>query len=202
MTRRRYVYHLCGYGPIGAGWYRVFKRELATFARTWNVSSQLSEPSPHPGTSSTIGKSRPRAPTGASKPDTECWCGTISSFPILRGRSPDASQIVAGLPRYHADGVSSSVLQSKLAIWPFLSVPLCLAAHFPRRCRRDRPLRRDLAAILVRAAGCLVRHAECGHLHHPVALARAGDGAYSTGWTTGFFRGNTCTAAGPTSKQE
>ena len=53
MTRRRYVYHLAGYGPIGAGWYRVFKRELATFARTWNVSSQVSEPSPQPATSST-----------------------------------------------------------------------------------------------------------------------------------------------------
>jgi len=52
MTRRRYVYHLAGYGPIGAGWYRVFKRELATFAKTWSVTSQLSEPSPHPRTSS------------------------------------------------------------------------------------------------------------------------------------------------------
>ena len=53
MTRRRYVYHLAGYGPIGAGWYRVFKRELATFARTWNVSAQVSEPNPQPATSST-----------------------------------------------------------------------------------------------------------------------------------------------------
>jgi pimeloyl-ACP methyl ester carboxylesterase len=52
MIRRRYVYHLCGYGPIGAGWYRVFKRELPTFARTWNLSSQVSEPSPHAATSS------------------------------------------------------------------------------------------------------------------------------------------------------
>ena len=52
MIRRRYVYHLCGYGPIGAGWYRVFKRELPTFARTWNISSQVSEPSPDPATCS------------------------------------------------------------------------------------------------------------------------------------------------------
>jgi pimeloyl-ACP methyl ester carboxylesterase len=51
MIRRRYVYHLCGYGPIGAGWYRVFKRELPTFARTWNLSSQVSEPSLDPATS-------------------------------------------------------------------------------------------------------------------------------------------------------
>src|SRR5215470_9992275 len=52
MIRRRYVYHLCGYGPIGAGWYRVFKRELPKFARTWNISAQVSEPSPDSTTSS------------------------------------------------------------------------------------------------------------------------------------------------------
>jgi len=52
MIKRRYVYHLCGYGPIAAGWYRVFKRELPTFARTWNLSSQVSEPSPDPATAS------------------------------------------------------------------------------------------------------------------------------------------------------
>jgi pimeloyl-ACP methyl ester carboxylesterase len=51
MISRRYVYHLCGYGPIGAGWYRVFKRELPTFARTWNLGAQVSEPSPDPATS-------------------------------------------------------------------------------------------------------------------------------------------------------
>jgi pimeloyl-ACP methyl ester carboxylesterase len=52
MTRRRYVYHLAGYGPIGATWHRVFKRELARFARTWSVNSQVSEASPQPATSS------------------------------------------------------------------------------------------------------------------------------------------------------
>jgi pimeloyl-ACP methyl ester carboxylesterase len=52
MIKRRYVYHLCGYGPIGTGWYRVFKRELPTFAKTWNLSSQVSEPSVHAATSS------------------------------------------------------------------------------------------------------------------------------------------------------
>src|SRR5712692_390818 len=44
MVRRRHVYHVAGYDPIGAAWYRVFKRELVTFARTWNVSSAVSDP--------------------------------------------------------------------------------------------------------------------------------------------------------------
>src|SRR5687767_14642701 len=44
MVRRRHVYHVAGYDPIGAAWYRVFKRELVTFARTWNVSSVASDP--------------------------------------------------------------------------------------------------------------------------------------------------------------
>jgi pimeloyl-ACP methyl ester carboxylesterase len=46
MIRRRGVYHIAGYDPIGAAWHRIFKRELATFARTWNVSSEVSDPTP------------------------------------------------------------------------------------------------------------------------------------------------------------
>jgi pimeloyl-ACP methyl ester carboxylesterase len=46
MVRRRCVYHLTGYDPIGAAWYRLFKRELATFARTWNVGSAVSDLTP------------------------------------------------------------------------------------------------------------------------------------------------------------
>jgi pimeloyl-ACP methyl ester carboxylesterase len=48
MIRRRQVYHVAGYDPIGAGWHRLFKRELAIFARTWNVSSAVSDPTPSP----------------------------------------------------------------------------------------------------------------------------------------------------------
>src|SRR5215210_184538 len=44
MIRRRHVYHVAGYDPIGAGWYRLFKRELGKFAQTWNVSSAVSDP--------------------------------------------------------------------------------------------------------------------------------------------------------------
>ena len=43
MIRRRHVYHVAGYDPIGAAWYRLFKRELAKFARTWNVSATMSD---------------------------------------------------------------------------------------------------------------------------------------------------------------
>ena len=43
MIRRRGVYHITGYDPIGAAWHKLFKRELATFARTWNVSSEISD---------------------------------------------------------------------------------------------------------------------------------------------------------------
>jgi pimeloyl-ACP methyl ester carboxylesterase len=43
MIRRRHVYHVAGYDPIGAAWYRLFKRELATFARTWNVNATVSD---------------------------------------------------------------------------------------------------------------------------------------------------------------
>lgn len=46
MIRRRGVYHIAGYDPIGSSWYRLFKRELPTFARTWNVSSAISDLSP------------------------------------------------------------------------------------------------------------------------------------------------------------
>jgi pimeloyl-ACP methyl ester carboxylesterase len=44
MIRRRQVYHVAGYDPIDAGWYRLFKRELGKFAQTWNVSSAVSDP--------------------------------------------------------------------------------------------------------------------------------------------------------------
>src|SRR4030088_2833495 len=43
MIRRRAVYHIAGYDPIGAAWYKVFKRELATFAQTWNVKTEVSD---------------------------------------------------------------------------------------------------------------------------------------------------------------
>ncbi len=43
MVRRRHVYHIAGYDPIGPAWYRLFKRELGTFARTWNVRSAASD---------------------------------------------------------------------------------------------------------------------------------------------------------------
>jgi pimeloyl-ACP methyl ester carboxylesterase len=46
MIRRRGVYHIAGYDPIGSAWYRVFKRELLTFARTWNVSAEISDYEP------------------------------------------------------------------------------------------------------------------------------------------------------------
>jgi hypothetical protein len=43
MIRRRHVYHIAGYDPVGAGWHRIFKRELALFSRTWNVNTILTE---------------------------------------------------------------------------------------------------------------------------------------------------------------
>jgi pimeloyl-ACP methyl ester carboxylesterase len=46
MIRRRSVYHIAGYDPIGAAWHRLFKRELTTFARTWNVKSAISDLTP------------------------------------------------------------------------------------------------------------------------------------------------------------
>jgi hypothetical protein len=46
MVKRRYVFHIAGYDLIGSAWYRVFKRELTTFAQTWNVSSVLSDLEP------------------------------------------------------------------------------------------------------------------------------------------------------------
>src|SRR5215212_6501613 len=51
MIRRRHVLHVAGYDPIGAGWYRLFKRELATFARTWSVTPSVSDPAPASGAS-------------------------------------------------------------------------------------------------------------------------------------------------------
>ncbi len=46
MVKRRHVFHIAGYDPIGATWYRLFKRELTTFAQTWNVCSALSDLEP------------------------------------------------------------------------------------------------------------------------------------------------------------
>jgi pimeloyl-ACP methyl ester carboxylesterase len=45
MVRRRHVCHISGYDPIGAAWHRIFRRELSVFARTWGVSTAVSEPS-------------------------------------------------------------------------------------------------------------------------------------------------------------
>src|SRR5262245_33002119 len=49
LIKRRHVFHLAGYDPTGGGWYRIFKRELGKFARTWSVRSALSEPLPSRG---------------------------------------------------------------------------------------------------------------------------------------------------------
>ena len=46
MVKRRAVFHIAGYDPIGAAWYRLLKRELVTFTRTWNVRSAVSDPRP------------------------------------------------------------------------------------------------------------------------------------------------------------
>ena len=62
MVRRRHVYHVAGYDPIGAAWYRVFKRELVTFARTWNVSSTVSDPTPQAEASNVRWNITTRAP--------------------------------------------------------------------------------------------------------------------------------------------
>jgi pimeloyl-ACP methyl ester carboxylesterase len=43
MVKRRAVFHIAGYDPIGTAWYRLFKRELVTFTRTWNVRSAVSD---------------------------------------------------------------------------------------------------------------------------------------------------------------
>jgi pimeloyl-ACP methyl ester carboxylesterase len=44
MIRRRTVYHIAGFDPVGRRWYRLFARELKKFVRTWSVTSELSAP--------------------------------------------------------------------------------------------------------------------------------------------------------------
>jgi hypothetical protein len=61
VTRRR-VFHVAGYDPIGAAWYRIFKREVVTFTRTWNVASETSDLIPRSGTSNARWKVTTRAP--------------------------------------------------------------------------------------------------------------------------------------------
>jgi pimeloyl-ACP methyl ester carboxylesterase len=46
MIRRRGVYHITGYDPIGVAWHKLFKRELATFVQTWNVNSAITNYTP------------------------------------------------------------------------------------------------------------------------------------------------------------
>jgi pimeloyl-ACP methyl ester carboxylesterase len=44
MIKRRLVYQIAGYDPVGAdGHYRRFVRGIPTFARTWNVTAAVSE---------------------------------------------------------------------------------------------------------------------------------------------------------------
>jgi pimeloyl-ACP methyl ester carboxylesterase len=62
MVRQRHVFHLAGYDPIGARWYRQFKRELVTFARTWNVCSAVSDLTPQSEASHAQWKVTTRAP--------------------------------------------------------------------------------------------------------------------------------------------
>jgi hypothetical protein len=62
MVRQRHVFHLAGYDPIGAALYRVFKRELLTFARTWNVCSAVSDFTPQSEASHAQWKVTTRAP--------------------------------------------------------------------------------------------------------------------------------------------
>src|SRR5206468_41530 len=54
MIRRRHVFHIAGYDPTGVGWYRIFRRELASFARTWNLSSSVSELMPSSATANQL----------------------------------------------------------------------------------------------------------------------------------------------------
>ena len=45
MIRRRHVFYIAGYDPQGVpGYYRLFKRELDRFQRTWPITAALSEP--------------------------------------------------------------------------------------------------------------------------------------------------------------
>jgi pimeloyl-ACP methyl ester carboxylesterase len=62
MVRQRHVFHLAGYDPIGAAWYRVFKRELLTFALTWNVCTAVSDFTPQSEASHAQWKVTTRAP--------------------------------------------------------------------------------------------------------------------------------------------
>src|SRR5215470_7225878 len=44
MIRRRHIFHIPGYDPIGAEWqHKRFKRELGIFSRTWNISATVSD---------------------------------------------------------------------------------------------------------------------------------------------------------------
>jgi hypothetical protein len=83
--------------------------------------------------------------------------GAAASLPRAVIRSRNATgRVTETLPMSETAHKKSAtirrVLQSELAIWPFLSVPLCVAARFPRRCRGDRVLPNQLA-ILVRGCG-------------------------------------------------
>jgi pimeloyl-ACP methyl ester carboxylesterase len=62
MVRRRHVFHIAGYDPIGANWFRLFKRELAKFARTWSVSPVVSDLTPQAAASNAKWKVTTSAP--------------------------------------------------------------------------------------------------------------------------------------------
>jgi len=189
MTRRRYVYHLPD-TVRSRCWYRVFKRELATFARN-GTSALKSEPSPQPATSSTHCKSRLRAHWRVETGYGMLGVGDII-LSDLRGRSPDASRIVPGLPRYHADGSAVRYFKAT-GNMPFLSVPFVLLLVFLVVGRRGRPLVATSLLSSYRAAGCSFVTLTAAIF---IALLRWPGQRWSVqhGLKTGFFRGITCTS--------
>jgi hypothetical protein len=180
MTKRRYVYHLCGYGPIGAGWYRVFKRELAKFARTWNISSQVLEVSEDPATSSPHWQVTTSAPNWR----VETGYGMLVWDDIIL--SDFARPITARLARsslaFLDFMLTGSVARYFKANWQygiFFLFPFVLLFVF------------FLVSVVIAyyAAGCLVRHAVCGHFHRPVALAWPAMARTTRVGRLGFFVG-------------
>jgi pimeloyl-ACP methyl ester carboxylesterase len=117
MIRRRYVYHLCGYGPIAAGWYRVFKRELPKFAKTWNLSSQVSEPSPDPATASPHWQ----ATTSATNWRVETGYGMLSWDDIILSdfARPTSTRLTRSLRAFVDFMLTGSVVRYFKANWQY-----------------------------------------------------------------------------------
>ena len=138
LIRRRHVFYIAGYDPQGVpGYYRLFKRELERFQRTWPVqaSTRASRRS-MPTASRRAGTSPRQDRTGRSRPPTSSCAGKTSLNATWRAAMPlRIAAAAAGSAGEYFQWHHRAYLSRGLALWPVLSLPLSVRRCTDRGCR-------------------------------------------------------------------